>query len=52
MTSNGVYCCNFLANDYRGRSGADLNEFSLKTYLEAPCCNLCLKENKKILLTD
>lgn len=48
LTSNGVYCCNFLANDYRGRSGANLNEFSSKTYLEAPCCNLCLKENKKI----
>ncbi len=47
LTSKGVYSCNFLANDYRGRSGPDLNEFSAKTYLEAPCCNLCLKENKK-----
>ncbi len=47
LTSKGVYCCNFLANDYRGRSGPDLNEFSTKTYLEAPCCSLCLKKNKR-----
>ncbi len=51
LTSKGVYCCNFLANDYRGRSGPDLNEFAQKTYLESPCCNLCLKENRK-LFTD
>ena len=24
LTSKGVYCCNFLANDYSGRSGPDL----------------------------
>ncbi len=41
FTKSGVYNCPELINDYRGRSGANLCDFSKKCYLETEKCSLC-----------
>lgn len=43
LTANGVYVCPFLSNDYRGRSGATLADFSQKNTLETNFCAQCAK---------
>ncbi|MBO7671869.1 radical SAM protein [bacterium] len=43
LTANGVYVCPFLSNDYRGRSGATLADFSQKNTLETNFCADCAK---------
>lgn len=48
LTKHGVYNCPVLANDYRGRSGSTIANFSAKCYLETVECQNCLKHGKKI----
>lgn len=48
LTKNGVYNCPILANDYRGRSGANLNDFSKKCYLETTECSQCIAHRNNI----
>ena len=43
LTVNGVYLCPYLANDYRGRCGSSLGDFSLKNALETNFCAQCTK---------
>lgn len=43
LTSKGIYVCPFLANDYRGRCGSSLNDFSDKNTLETIFCANCTK---------
>ena len=43
LTINGIYVCPFLANDHRGRSGANLGDFSSKMVLETNFCENCIK---------
>lgn len=48
LTENGVYVCPFLANDHRGRMGADFKDFSKKMFLETDFCLTCIKNKNKI----
>lgn len=48
LTENGVYVCPFLANDHRGRMGADFKDYSKKVYLETPYCSVCSKNKEKM----
>lgn len=41
LTKSGIYNCLSLINDYRGRSGAGLTDFSTKCYLETEKCAQC-----------
>ena len=43
LTAKGVYTCPFLANDHRGRSGADFKDYSHKNLLETSFCATCIK---------
>lgn len=48
LTKNGVYNCPILTNDYRGRSGSNLNDYSKKCYLETYECQQCTNHGKNI----
>lgn len=48
LTEKGVYVCPFLANDHRGRMGADFKDFSRKMYLETPYCSVCAKNKENM----
>ncbi len=52
LTSCGVYTCPFLANDYRGRCGSDLTDYSKKTTLETSYCNTCLTNKRQVFSID
>lgn len=52
LTSMGVYTCPFLANDHRGRSGADLKNYSKKNILETDYCATCIKNKNKLFAID
>lgn len=41
LSKSGIYNCPLLLNDYRGRSGASLQDFSKKCYLETFECKQC-----------
>jgi len=42
---NGVYCCPFLSNDYRGRCGVDFKNYSKTVTAETDFCATCSKNN-------
>ncbi len=48
LTEKGVYVCPFLANDHRGRMGADFTDYGKKTCLETPFCAVCAKNKEKM----
>lgn len=48
LTEKGIYVCPFLANDHRGRMGADFSNYSKKVYLETPYCFTCAKNKEKM----
>ena len=48
LTVGGVYSCPFLANDYRGRCGANLRDFNRKSTLETGFCSVCLKAKSQM----
>ena len=52
LAKNGVYNCPILTNDYRGRSGASLNDFSKKCYLETSACRQCVAHAKNIFINS
>lgn len=41
LAKSGVYNCPHLLNDYRGRSGSSLKDYSSKAYLETEKCRIC-----------
>lgn len=43
ITKSGIYSCPLLINDYRGRCGSSLSDYSKKCYLEAEECVHCQK---------
>ena len=52
LTAKGVYTCPFLANDHRGRSGADFKDYSRKNHLETDFCASCMKNKKQMFSID
>lgn len=52
LTSQGVYTCPFLANDYRGRCGSNFKDYTKKSALETSFCNTCVKSKKQIFGID
>lgn len=52
LTKNGIYNCPLLANDYRGRCGSSLKDFSSKAYLETPQCARCIENGKNIYVNQ
>ena len=48
LTTKGVYTCPFLANDHRGRSGSDFNDYSDKSILETNFCATCIKNQTQM----
>ena len=46
LTQNGVFSCPFLTNDYRGRTGSDLKDFSHTVRLETDYCISCLSNKE------
>jgi len=48
LTEGGVYVCSFLANDHRGRMGANFKDFSKKMYMETGFCLTCVKNKNKM----
>ena len=52
LTKNGVYTCPVLANDYRGRSGSNITNFSKKCYLETSECQHCRAFGKKLFTNN
>jgi MoaA/NifB/PqqE/SkfB family radical SAM enzyme len=52
LTSNGIYTCPFLANDYRGRCGSSFADYNKKSSLETSFCNTCINSKNKIFSID
>ena len=52
LTKNGVYTCPFLANDYRGRCGSSLQDYTKRSSLETSFCNTCIKSKKQLFGID
>ncbi len=52
LTKNGVYTCPLLINDYRGRCGGSLKDFSPKSYLETPQCAKCIENGRNIYVNQ
>lgn len=48
LTEKGVYVCPFLANDHRGRMGADFKDYSKKMFMETDFCISCAKNKNRI----
>lgn len=48
LTDKGIYVCPFLANDHRGRMGADFTDYGKKVCLETPYCVTCAKNKEKM----
>ena len=52
LTTNGVYSCPFLANDYRGRCGSSFVDYNKKSSLETSFCNTCMLAKKQMFSID
>ena len=52
FAKSGVYNCPALANDYRGRCGAGLYDFSKKCYLETEKCSLCKRFGQQMYVNN
>lgn len=48
LTTKGVYCCPFLANDHRGRCGSEFKDFARHNTLETSYCATCIKNSEKL----
>ena len=48
LSSNGVYACPFLSNDYRGRVGSSFKNYSQNITAETDFCATCSKNNNFI----
>lgn len=47
VSSKGVFCCPVLCNDFRARTGATLEGYSRKVYLDTEKCFTCVKHGTK-----
>ena len=52
LTTNGVYSCPFLANDYRGLCGSSFVDYNKKSSLETSFCNTCMLAKKQMFSID
>ena len=52
LTSNGIFSCPFLSNDYRGRCGNSFKDFSDKCTLETDFCLTCMSAKNYIFGVD
>lgn len=52
ISKTGVYNCPKLINDYRGRCGANIADYSTKCYLETENCSICKSIGRKIYAND
>jgi MoaA/NifB/PqqE/SkfB family radical SAM enzyme len=52
LTTNGIYTCPFLANDYRGRCGSTFTDYNKKSSLETSFCNTCIKSKNQMFSID
>lgn len=48
LSAKGVFACPFLSNDYRGRVGSTLKDFSQNVVAETDFCATCSKNNNFI----
>ena len=48
VSQNGIYSCPFLANDYRGRVGSSLKNYSKSISAETNFCEVCAQNNSQI----
>lgn len=48
VAQNGIYSCPFLANDYRGRVGSTIKDYSKSINAETDFCLTCAKNNNSI----
>ena len=48
LSTKGVFACPFLSNDYRGRVGSTLKDFSQNVVAETDFCATCSKNNNFI----
>ncbi len=47
VSSKGVFCCPVLCNDFRARTGATVDSFSRRVYLDTEKCLTCVKHSSK-----
>jgi len=52
VSSNGVYSCPMLVNDYRARLGSNINDCSKVSYLDCEMCNICINSINKAMAND
>lgn len=52
LTTNGIYTCPFLANDYRGRCGSSFGDYTKRSSLETSFCNTCAKSKSPMFGID
>ncbi len=52
LAKSGVYNCPILLNDYRGRSGGNLQDFSKKCYLETGECQRCKANGRPLYINN
>lgn len=52
LAKSGVYNCPMLLNDYRGRSGSSLKDFSNKCYLETEKCYVCRANGSSLYINN
>lgn len=48
LAQNGIFSCPFLANDYRGRCGSSLKDYSKSIAAETDFCLTCIKNKKPV----
>ena len=52
ISQNGIYSCPMLADDYRGKVGSCLNNYSKINYLDCEKCSICASVNQKVQVND
>jgi len=52
LNSNGIWACPLHSDDYRGRCGSDLSDFSKKVYLDSEFCTICLQYKEKMFTNE
>ena len=52
LSAKGVYCCPFLASDYRGRCGSNFSNYAKKCSLETDYCLTCMNLNQPVFGID
>lgn len=50
LTAQAIYNCPLLANDHRARSGASLENFTRRNYLETELCTQCIAHGREMFV--